>query len=157
MLYINTLFHFNRLHTTAKAVSEAEYSAYGPAKPGPQGSQVHCIIIIIIIIIIIGAQCMNRMIDLSDWCSRCMVCARLMHKKNTSKDCDKRDNNNNNNNNTVEPPCATTSCKPAPPISDHLPKITKFSQLKLSLIAVGNFHKRPPPVNDHNNFSGLMV
>ena len=28
-----------------------------------------------------------------------MVCARLMHKKNTSKDCDKRDNNNNNNNN----------------------------------------------------------
>ena len=28
-----------------------------------------------------------------------MVCAQLMHKKNTSKDCDKRDNNNNNNNN----------------------------------------------------------
>ena len=28
-----------------------------------------------------------------------MVCARLMHKKNTSKDCDNRDNNNNNNNN----------------------------------------------------------
>ena len=28
-----------------------------------------------------------------------MVCARLMHKKNTSKDFDKRDNNNNNNNN----------------------------------------------------------
>ena len=28
-----------------------------------------------------------------------MVCAWLMHKKNTSKDCDKRDNNNNNNNN----------------------------------------------------------
>ena len=27
-----------------------------------------------------------------------MVCARLMHKKNTSKDCDNRDNNNNNNN-----------------------------------------------------------
>ena len=26
-----------------------------------------------------------------------MVCARLMHKKNTSKDCDRRDNNNNNN------------------------------------------------------------
>ena len=26
-----------------------------------------------------------------------MVCARLMHKKNTSKDCDNRDNNNNNN------------------------------------------------------------
>ena len=25
-----------------------------------------------------------------------MVCARLMHKKNTSKDCDNRDNNNNN-------------------------------------------------------------
>ena len=24
-----------------------------------------------------------------------MVCARLMHKKNTSKDYDKRDNNNN--------------------------------------------------------------
>ena len=24
---------------------------------------------------------------------------RLMHKKNTSKDCDRRDNNNNNNNN----------------------------------------------------------
>ena len=40
---------------------------------------------------------MNRMIDLSDWRSRCMVCARLMHKKNTSKDCDNRDNNNNNN------------------------------------------------------------
>ena len=28
-----------------------------------------------------------------------MVCARLMHKKNTSKDCDKRDTNNNNNDN----------------------------------------------------------
>ena len=42
-----------------------------------------------------GAQCMNRMIDLSDSRSRCMVCARLMHKKNTSKDCDNRDNNNN--------------------------------------------------------------
>ena len=28
-----------------------------------------------------------------------MVCAWLMHKKNTSKDCDNRDNNNNNNNN----------------------------------------------------------
>ena len=52
VLYINTLFHFNRLHTTAKAVSEAEYSASGAAKPGPQVSQVHCIIIIIIIIII---------------------------------------------------------------------------------------------------------
>ena len=25
-----------------------------------------------------------------------MVCARLIHKKNTSKDCDSRDNNNNN-------------------------------------------------------------
>ena len=24
------------------------------------------------------------------------TCARLMHKKNASKDCDKRDNNNNN-------------------------------------------------------------
>ena len=44
-----------------------------------------------------GSQCMNRMIDLCDWRSRCMVCARLMHKKNTSKDCDNRDNNNNNN------------------------------------------------------------
>ena len=42
---------------------------------------------------------MNRMIDLSDWRSRGMVCARLMHKKDTRKDCDKRDNNNNNNNN----------------------------------------------------------
>ena len=41
---------------------------------------------------------MNRMIDLSDWCSRCMVCARLMHKKNTGKDCDKRENNNDNGN-----------------------------------------------------------
>ena len=39
------------------------------------------------------------MIDLSDWCFRCMVCPRLMHKKNTCKDCDRRDNNNNNNNN----------------------------------------------------------
>ena len=45
MLYIDTLFHFNRLHTTAKAVSEAEYPAYGAAKPGPQVAQVHCIII----------------------------------------------------------------------------------------------------------------
>ena len=26
-----------------------------------------------------------------------MVCARLMHKKNTSKDCVRRNNNNNNN------------------------------------------------------------
>ena len=40
---------------------------------------------------------MNRMIDLSDWRSRCMVCARLMHKNNTREDCDNRDNNNNNN------------------------------------------------------------
>ena len=31
-----------------------------------------------------------------------MVCARLMHKKNTSKDCDKRDNNNNNINNDYD-------------------------------------------------------
>ena len=31
-----------------------------------------------------------------------MVCARLMHKKNTSKDCDRRDNNNNNNNNNID-------------------------------------------------------
>ena len=30
--------------------------------------------------------------------SRCMVCARLMHKKNTSKDCDRRDDDNNDNN-----------------------------------------------------------
>ena len=29
-----------------------------------------------------------------------LVCARLMHKKNTSKDCDNRDNNNNNDNGT---------------------------------------------------------
>ena len=28
-----------------------------------------------------------------------MVCARLMHKKNTSKDCDRRDSNDNDNNN----------------------------------------------------------
>ena len=28
-----------------------------------------------------------------------MLCTRLMHKNNTSKDCDSRDNNNNNNNN----------------------------------------------------------
>ena len=41
---------------------------------------------------------MNRMIDLSDGCSRCIVCAQLMHKKNTSKDCDRRDNNNHNHN-----------------------------------------------------------
>ena len=40
---------------------------------------------------------MNRLIDLSDYCLRCMVCARPMHKRNTSKDCDRRDNNNNNN------------------------------------------------------------
>ena len=41
---------------------------------------------------------MIRMIDLGDWCPRCMVCARLMHKKNTSKDCDRRDSNVDNNN-----------------------------------------------------------
>ena len=39
---------------------------------------------------------MNSMIVFSDWCSRCMVtvmvCTRLMHKKNTSKDCVWRDN-----------------------------------------------------------------
>ena len=35
---------------------------------------------------------MNSMIVFSDWCSRCMVCSRLMHKKNTSKDCVWRDN-----------------------------------------------------------------
>ena len=40
-----------------------------------------------------GPQCMNRMIDLSDWCCRCIVCARLMHEKNTSKDYHRRDNN----------------------------------------------------------------
>ena len=40
-----------------------------------------------------GPQCMNRMIDLSDWCSRCIVCARLMHEKNTGKDYHRRDNN----------------------------------------------------------------
>ena len=33
---------------------------------------------------------MNSMIVFSDWCSRCMVCTRLMHKKNTS--CVWRDN-----------------------------------------------------------------
>ena len=31
-----------------------------------------------------------------------MVCALLMHKKNTSKDCDRRDNNNNDNNKDVK-------------------------------------------------------
>ena len=44
---------------------------------------------------------MNRMIDmidLSDWCSKCMVCAWLMYKKNTSEDCDRRDNNINTKN-----------------------------------------------------------
>ena len=35
---------------------------------------------------------MNSMIVFSDWCSRCMVCTRLMHKKNTSKDFVWRDN-----------------------------------------------------------------
>ena len=35
---------------------------------------------------------MNSMIGFSDWCSRCMVCTRLMHKKNTSKECVLRDN-----------------------------------------------------------------
>ena len=35
---------------------------------------------------------MNSMIVFSDWCSRCTVCTRLMHKKNTSKDCVLRDN-----------------------------------------------------------------
>ena len=35
---------------------------------------------------------MNSMIVFSDWCSRCMVCTRLMHKRNTSKDCVWRDN-----------------------------------------------------------------
>ena len=53
---------------------------------------------------------MNRMIDLSDWRSRCMVCAQLMHKKNTSKDCDNRDNNNNNNNNN------NNKIKPSKPV-----------------------------------------
>ena len=57
-----------------------------------------------------GAQCMNRMIDLSDWRSRSMVCARLMHKKNTSKDCDKRDNNNNNKNRVVQDPGNLSFC-----------------------------------------------
>ena len=41
------------------------------------------------------------MIDLCDWRSRCMICARLMHKKNSSKDCDNRDNNNKNINHTL--------------------------------------------------------
>ena len=47
---------------------------------------------------------MNRKIDLSDLRSRYMLCARLMHRKNTRKDYDKRDNNNiynNNNNNFI--------------------------------------------------------
>ena len=34
------LFFFIRLHTTAKAVSEAEYSSYGATKQGGQVSQV---------------------------------------------------------------------------------------------------------------------
>ena len=37
---------------------------------------------------------MRRLSDLSDQCSRYMVCARLMYKENTGKDCDRRDNNN---------------------------------------------------------------
>ena len=32
-----------------------------------------------------GSYCMNRMIDLSDRCSRCMVCTRLMHKRTAAK------------------------------------------------------------------------
>ena len=31
-----------------------------------------------------------------------MVCARLMRKKNTSKDCDNRDNNNNSQKRIIE-------------------------------------------------------
>ena len=46
-----------------------------------------------------GSWSMNRITDLSNWFSRCMVCTRLIHKKNTSKDCDRRENNNNNDNN----------------------------------------------------------
>ena len=38
-------------------------------------------------------------IDVRDWGPGCMVCAWLMHKKNTSKDSDGRDNNDNSNNN----------------------------------------------------------
>ena len=46
---------------------------------------------------------MNRMFAFSDRCPRCMVCAQLMNKNNTSKGCDRGDdddrNNNNNNDN----------------------------------------------------------
>ena len=52
---------------------------------------------------------MNRMIDLSDCRSRFMVCTRLIHKKNTGKDCDKRDNNKNNNNKYPLPALTTDS------------------------------------------------
>ena len=37
-------------------------------------------------------------IDVRDWCPGCMVCAWLMHEKNTCKDSDRRDNNDNSNN-----------------------------------------------------------
>ena len=48
---------------------------------------------------------------------------------------------------TVEPPCATTSRKRPPPISDHLSKTPSFSESKPYQCSWNRFvHKRPRPL-----------
>ena len=57
---------------------------------------------------------------------------------------------------TVETPCATTSRKQPPPISDHLSKTPKHSQPLLGKSAPWfDSSKRPPPISDHSVFAIL--
>ena len=84
---------------------------------------------------------MKRMIDSSDWRSRCMICARLMHKKNTSKDCDNRDNNNNNSNNNNNK-CFETSYNSADQISFQTISFVVFIKLQLNWFYFSTFRDR---------------
>ena len=56
--------------------------------------------------------------------------------------------------NTIERPCATTSRKRPPPISDCLSKTPKLSQPKPYS---WTFRKRPPSVSDRDHFWGWKV
>ena len=50
----------------------------------------------------------------------------------------------NSKENTVEPPCATTSRKQLPPVSDHFSKILNFSSGQINI--VGTSHRQPQPL-----------
>ena len=54
---------------------------------------------------------------------------------------------------TVEPPCATTSRKSSPPISDRQSK----NDFPSESLTVGTSSKRSPPVSDRDHFLGLTV